>query len=251
MHERHRARSSVRTAVIWDVLRSLIAESTAQTGRTTLDVVDAGGGTGGFAVPIAELGHRVTVVDPNPDALAALDRRVSEAGLAGNVRAVQGEAGTLVEILGASVADLVLCHGVLEYVDDPVAALAAINQCLRKPGTVSVLCANRNATALARALSGRFEEARRVLVDPHGRYGDHDPVPRRFTIREVADLLAAVGLTVDQVHGVRVFSDLVPGGSTDAEPGALDALLELEAVASTQPAFQAIATQIHILGVRD
>ena len=40
--------------------------------RAGRDVVDLGGGTGGFAVRLAESGHRVRVVDPSPDALAAL-----------------------------------------------------------------------------------------------------------------------------------------------------------------------------------
>ena len=51
-----------------------------RTGRAC-DVLDIGGGTGGFAVRVAELGHRVTVVDPSPDALAALDRRAREGGV--------------------------------------------------------------------------------------------------------------------------------------------------------------------------
>ena len=58
---------------MWDVLSSALTERMAQTGNDRLDVVDAGGGTGGFAVPLAGQGHRVTVVDPSPDALAALE----------------------------------------------------------------------------------------------------------------------------------------------------------------------------------
>ena len=56
--------------------------------------LDLGGGTGGLAVPLAELGHHVTVVDPSPDALAALARRAGEAGVADRVTAVQGDADT-------------------------------------------------------------------------------------------------------------------------------------------------------------
>ena len=57
------------------------------TGAATaeLTVVDVGGGTGGFAVPLAQAGHRVTVVDASPDALAALTRRAAEAGVADRV----------------------------------------------------------------------------------------------------------------------------------------------------------------------
>ncbi|MEV1147933.1 methyltransferase domain-containing protein, partial [Micromonospora sp. NPDC049799] len=65
-----------RTAVIWSVLRAELDRR----GDTPLTVLDVGGGTGGFAVPLAHAGHRVTVVDASPDALAALTRRAAEAG---------------------------------------------------------------------------------------------------------------------------------------------------------------------------
>ncbi|MGZ6791503.1 MAG: methyltransferase domain-containing protein, partial [Mycobacteriales bacterium] len=66
----------VRTAVVWEVLSAVLHEEDPR--GSGLVVVDAGGGTGGFAVPLAELGHRVTVVDPSPDSLAALQRRAAE-----------------------------------------------------------------------------------------------------------------------------------------------------------------------------
>src|SRR5690606_4964609 len=80
-------RRSVRTAVTWRYLDAALSRRSAETGRASLDVVDAGGGTGGFAVPIAEAGHRVVVVDPSPDALAALERRAGEAGVTDRVTA--------------------------------------------------------------------------------------------------------------------------------------------------------------------
>ncbi|TWH65687.1 methyltransferase family protein [Micromonospora olivasterospora] len=104
-----------RTAVIWSVLRAEL-ERRADDELTVLDV---GGGTGGFAVPLARAGHRVTVVDASPDALAALTRRAAEAGVADRVRALQGDGDALAGLVGPASADLVLCHSVLEVVDDP------------------------------------------------------------------------------------------------------------------------------------
>src|ERR687898_2421101 len=51
-----RLRRSVRTAGVWDLLGAALADIASATGRDALDVVDAGGGTGGFAVPLAEGG---------------------------------------------------------------------------------------------------------------------------------------------------------------------------------------------------
>src|ERR1700733_8894078 len=78
-----RRRDGARSSLVWDVLQGVIAARAASLGRDAggagaqLDIVDVGGGTGGFAVPFAALGHRVTVVDPSPDALAAAPRRAA------------------------------------------------------------------------------------------------------------------------------------------------------------------------------
>ncbi|MFF4411804.1 class I SAM-dependent methyltransferase [Streptosporangium sp. NPDC001559] len=240
------ATPAVRTAVVWDVLRAVLADRVAATGRDRLDIVDAGGGTGGFAVPLAGLGHAVTVVDPSPDSLAALERRAAEAGV--GVRALQGDAADLKEILPTDGADLVLCHSVLEYVEDPAGALGAIAGLLREGGAISVLAANPLAAALHRSIAGRFDEALQVLDDPQGRWGDRDPTPRRFTRETLAVLLSAAGLTPGEVHGVRIFADLVPSRLLDGEPGAARALVALEQAAAAHPVLRDIATQLHVLG---
>lgn len=239
---------AVRTAVVWDVLSAVLAERVATTGRERLDIVDAGGGTGGFAVPLAGLGHAVTVVDPSPDSLAALERRAAEAGV--RVRALQGDAADLGELLPKEGTDLVLCHSVLEYVEDPIGAVRAMSGLLREGGVISVLAANPLAAALHRSMAGRFDEARQVLDDPEGRWGDRDPTPRRFTHQTLVRLLAAAGLTPGEVHGVRIFADLVPSRLLDGEPGAARALVALEQAAAAHPVLRDIATQLHALGHR-
>ena len=244
--ELDRSTRTPRTAVVWDALRDL-ATGDGPDDRP-LDVVDVGGGTGGFAVPLARLGHRVTVVDPSPDALAALQRRAGEAGV--EVRAVQGDAAGLLDVVDAGSADLVLCHGVLEHVDDPVPATAALAAVLRPGGTLSLLVASRNAVVLARAVAGRFAEARHALADPDGRWGPGDPLPRRFTEPVLAALLDSAGLRIQTVHGVRTVADLVPGALVDGEPGAAEALVELETATAALPDFRALATQLHVRAVR-
>src|SRR5215472_13733950 len=148
--------------VVLDVLQTVVSALGGQSGRAALDIVDAGGGTGGFAVPLASLGHHVTVVDPSPDSLAAAQRRAAEQNVP--LRAVQGDAADLALVTGKQSADLVLCHSVLEYVDSPPAAMAAIAAVLRPGGAVSVLTASAVAAVIHRALAGRSDEAHRLLT---------------------------------------------------------------------------------------
>jgi S-adenosylmethionine-dependent methyltransferase len=253
-----------RTAVIREVMRAVVAGLVAETGRSRLDIVDAGGGTGGSAVPLAGQGHTVTVIDPSPDSLAAAQRRAAEMSV--QLRAVQGDVGDLAAVIGEQGADLVLCHSVLEYVDSPAAAMSMVASVLRPGGAVSVLAASAVAAVIHRALAGRFDEARRLLAtaggpaDGPGRGpaaglegradGQPEAAPRRFTLAEVTGLIEGAGLRPGAAHGIRVFTDLVPGSFADVDPGAADALLALERAASTHPAFHDFAAQFHVLGYR-
>lgn len=228
------SRSDARTAVVWSALQPVLAVAPR-------DVLDIGGGTGGFAVRVAELGHQVTVVDPSPDALASLDRRAREQGVA--VAGQQGDLSTLLDLTGPASADLVLCHGVLGVVDDPAASLATLARVLRPGGVLSLLVAQRYAAVVARAMAGHFPQALALLdqTGPQGRSG------RRFTYDETTTLLTDAGFAVDAAHGIRVFADLVPGSLLDLEPGAGAALVELERAVAERPEYLPLATQLHLL----
>ncbi|WP_344169483.1 class I SAM-dependent methyltransferase [Kribbella lupini] len=245
-----RRRRSMRTALVAEALRVALAGRTRTDPTAGLDIVDLGGGTGGFAVPLAVEGHRVTVVDPSPDALASLERRASDEGVRELVRGVQGDAADLPQVAGKATADAVLCHGVLEVVDDPAQALQAMASVLRDGGVLSLLVAQRNAVVLARALAGHLTEARTALQDPDGRWGPADPMPRRFDEAAIVAQLAEAGFMVHTVHGVRTFTDLVPAAIVDSEAGAAEALADLERAASQHPAFRALSPQLHILATR-
>ena len=267
-----RKRDGSRSSLVLDVLADVIAARVAQSGRTALDIVDVGAGTGGFAVSIASQGHRVTVVDPSPDALAAARWRAAEAGV--TLTEVQGEAVDLPALVGepgtdgASAdrngADLVICHNVLEYVDSPDAALAAVARVLRPGGTVSVLAANTIAAVLQRALAGKYADALAMLPGPvssgtataasgssgtvSSSAGRAPSVARRFTLPELTALIERAGLRVGEAHGIRIFSSLLPGAGADL--ATVEALRELEDAAATCPPLRDIAARLHVLAYR-
>jgi S-adenosylmethionine-dependent methyltransferase len=240
-------RGSTRSAVVWAGLQPALQGEPR-------DVLDIGGGTGGLAVRVGGLGHRVTVVDPSPDALAALDRRAREHDVA--VTGRQGDLSSLLDVVGPDSADVVLCHGVLEIVDDPDAALTTLARVVRPGGVLSLLAAQRHAAVVARAMAGHFQQALALLdsptsqgpspaaVAPSGRTG------RRYTHAELTALVVGAGFVADEIHAIRVFTDLVPGSLLDLEPGASNSLVELEQAVATRPEYLPLATQIHLLAHR-
>ncbi|MBB2901520.1 SAM-dependent methyltransferase [Kineococcus radiotolerans] len=244
--ERGRPRTST---VLWEGVQRLLADAAAAPGAGELTVVDLGGGTGGLAVRVAALGHRVVVVDPSPDALAALERRTVEAGLSERVRALQGDATDLAAVLEPGRADVLLCHGVLEVVDDPRAALRAAHDALRPGGRLSLLVAQWPASVLARVLSGHLDQALHVLSDADHRWSGHDPLRRRFDRASATALAQGAGFTVTAVEGTRTFSDVVPSTRTESDAD-VELLRRLEALASTSPELLGLAGHLHLHATR-
>jgi S-adenosylmethionine-dependent methyltransferase len=238
-------RSAARTAVVWNALRGVLD---AQDEGRQASVVDVGGGTGGFAVRVAELGHRVVVVDPSPDALATLARRADESGVADLVTGHQGDLDDLPDLPDLPEADVVLCHGVLEIVEDPAAALATLAGVLRPGGTLSLLVNQRHAAVVTRAMAGHFTQAK-AMLDPSAHEGGGGP-HRRFTADEITAVLDGTGFDTVATHAVRVFVDLVPSSLVDLEAGAAQALVDLEIAVADRPEYLTLATQIHTLATR-
>jgi S-adenosylmethionine-dependent methyltransferase len=242
-----------RTAAVWAALDQVVGAG------TPLRVLDVGGGSGMFAVPLARLGHDVTVVDPSADALATLQRRAETAGVGNRVRGLQGDGDRLHEVLGAAIPggkdvggdtdggfDLALCHSVLEVVDDPAVTLRQIAAALRPAGLVSVATVNRAGAVVARALGGHPVEALALLEDRDPSPGRARPARRRFAPAELLTLVEEAGLRPGTWRGVSVVADLL-GGDSGADPSAVRTL-EL-ALAETSP-YRDVATGLHLLAAR-
>ena len=210
--------SSVRTSAVWDSVRDLVTRRSGELGRP-LRVVDLGGGTGGLAVPIAALGHHVTVVDPSPDALAALDppgrrrRRRRPGGRRPGRRRRPCSRCTPPPTPTWSAATARSRSSTT-----PPRPCAPSLPCSPTAATLSLLVAQRLAVVLARALSGQFAQARHALTSDGRPLGPGRPAAapvRRGRRRRPWS--ARRGSPCSDSHGVRIFSDLVPSAFIDSE----------------------------------
>lgn len=229
-------RAHARSALVWESLLPLLE-------RGSQAVLDIGGGSGAFAVRVAEAGQAVMLVDPSPDAVAAAERRAAERGVDGLLSTAVGDLDSLAE-LAPGPYDLVLCHDVLGVAADASAALDQVRGVLRPGGHLSLLVGQLQAAILSKVVAGHLEQALELAQ------GTSDDLPRRFEYGQILALVEQAGFSVEQVHGVRVFADSVPSAVIDSDPAAYAQLVELERSVASRPEFAAWAAQLHVLARR-
>ena len=137
--------------------------------RPSLRALDLGCGTGAAAVRLARLGMRITLLDSAPAMLDIAERAVREAGVDEKIELTQGDAAEVANLFPAGSFDIILCHNLLEYVDDPNAVLSTAAQVLRSDSTgigiLSVLVRNRAGEVLKAGIeAGDLGAAERNLT---------------------------------------------------------------------------------------
>ncbi|HYT26918.1 MAG TPA: methyltransferase domain-containing protein [Actinomycetota bacterium] len=224
-------------------------------------VVDAGGGTGQLAVPLAGLGYQVTVVDTSAAMLATCAQRAAAEGRGASARlaTVQGDAADVAGLLGGASQDAVICHDVLAGVDDPAELLGALAGVLREGGTLSLAFPNRDWLALRAGRRGDYAGALRLLDDPleaaevsaawrGARSESPGPGARRaYTAAELRPWLDKAGFELAGVLGVGVFAE---GRDEELDRAASAALLQLEQQVADREPYRSGAQTVHIVGRR-
>jgi SAM-dependent methyltransferase len=214
-----------------------------------LRVLDVGMGQGTQALRLARAGHQVTGVEQDATMVAVAREALAAEpeGIRERVRIIEGDGrDTGVHFLPGSF-DVVLCHGVLMYVEDPDALLAGLARMLAHGGLLSLLVRNADALAMRPGLYGDWASALAAFdtVSYRNRLGLDVRADRLETLTAT---LAGIGAPLHTWYGVRVFTDTA---ADDAEPPAdVETLLAAEERAGRTDPYRRVAALLHLCGVR-
>ncbi len=202
-------------------------------------VLDVGGGTAVVAVPLAERGYHVTMLEPSDGMLDVARRRIASAGA--DVEVIQGGIEDVTELVRGPF-DAICCHAVLMYLDEPHRHLEALRGLAREGSVLSLLEKNRHGLVMRPGLRGDYAEAIRVLDDPVASGNLGIPNRARWVV-EWAEQLKTVGWRMDSWVGIRLFSDLAPD---DLPAERFEELLQLEREAGRRLEYRRVARLVHI-----
>ena len=160
--------------------------------------LDAGCGDGRYLVEVGDRAGRLAGLDISEGILATAREALKGAGLEADLR--QGNLEALPFADGEF--DLVLCSQVIEHLLAPERGLAELARVLGSSGRL--LLTTDNSQTLSRVLNAPRTGLLRLL---RGRKPAFEFPHRSFAVREIADLIEAVGLRPERIETFRFHLD--------------------------------------------
>ncbi|MFI2736142.1 class I SAM-dependent methyltransferase [Streptomyces sp. NPDC018711] len=209
----------------WGRLRYTLAEVNLMRhlddgpGDAPLRILDLAGGDGGDAMRLAARGHHVTVVDLAPGMLAAAEARAAERGLSERVTCVRADVHALPADITAGGFDVVLCHNLLQYVDDVPGTLGTALAPLKEGGLFSVMAINRHSAPLNVAVR-QLDPAAALdaLNSDRLRTEMFDSELTLHTAEEIIPVLENLGCRDVRHYGIRSFCDYLTDDARKYDP---------------------------------
>nr|WP_255522912.1 methyltransferase domain-containing protein [Neiella litorisoli] len=202
-----------------------------------LRILDIGAGMGQMALWFAEAGHQVTLCDISADMLAEAKINARERQLEQQLEFIHSD---LFALPPTAPFDLILCHAVIEWVEQQAAFVAKLGEFLKPQGHLSLMAYNAKSKLFHNLVAGNFD---------HVASGMKRRSRQRLSPQWPVDLQALQQTLVDNEFcqlkrsGVRVFSDYV----RDREQAAANEqqLIELELSYADDQELCAIARYVH------
>lgn len=214
-------------------------------------VLDAGCGFGEMAAPLLGRAEKLVLFDFSKNMLEEAGKRLAAqypAAGGKRVELVRGRVEDLDSRLPPGFFDLILCHSVLEFVEEPSATLAGVARRLAPGGLLSLVAANRFNEPLKAALARSDLRKARLAIHqtefPAELFGSEPK--RAFSLDELERMAGGLELEILGRYGIRIFADFLPEALM-REAANYRPLLELEKEAARQDAYLRIARYFHLI----
>jgi S-adenosylmethionine-dependent methyltransferase len=177
-------------------------------------------------------------------------RTPDEAEVMDRVTVVHGDAGQLTDLFGAAAFDVILCHNLLKYVDDPTLVLRGATRTLRGNSAIlSIVVRNQMGEVFKAAIkAGDLTAAETNLSaawEFESLYGGR---VRFFTSGGLRAMSTSESLESIAERGVSVVADYLPPNIS--RTAQYERIFELERTLGAQPEFAANARYTHCLARR-
>lgn len=199
-------------------------------------ILDFGSGEGITANHFAEK-NDVTAIEPSKEMLSNAWKDYEYTQIVGDVNALSA--------FKNETFDMIICHNVLEYIDDKAAVIKSLARVLKKDGIISIVKHNRAGRVMQMAvLLDDFEKANAILD------GKDSTASKFGTIRYYEDndiTKWEPQITISDIMGIRTFWDLQQNQQKHGDEAWQEKMLQLELRVSQMREYKNIAFFHHLL----
>ena len=199
-------------------------------------ILDFGSGEGITANHFAEK-NDVNAIEPSKEMLSNAWKDYEYTQIVGDVNALSS--------FKNETFDMIICHNVLEYIDDKAAVIKALARVLKKDGIISIVKHNRAGRVMQMAvLLDDFEKANEILD------GKDSTASKFGTIRYYEDndiTKWEPQITISDILGIRTFWDLQQNQQKHGDEAWQEKMLQLELRVSQMREYKNIAFFHHLL----
>lgn len=226
----------------WGRLRYRVAQANLQhyLPAPPACILDLGGGNGLDTIPLLKLGYTAVILDFSQEMVAQGQKLAAQEQVSNKVAFQIGDA-TKVNIEQDRF-DIILCHNLLQYVEDVTAVLTNIHQTLRPGGIFSLMITNPFTETLAYALRDYDLAAAQANLTQSTKYVEtFDATIQRYADVELKTMLEAAGFTRLEQYGVRCVCDFMADNERKYDPDFYEQLEALELAVSNQYPYKLLA----------
>ena len=199
-------------------------------------ILDFGSGEGITANHFAKK-NDVTAIEPSEEMLSNAWKDYEYTQIVGDVNALSG--------ISDETFDIIICHNVLEYIDDKEAVIKALARVLKKDGILSIAKHNRTGRVMQLAvLLDDFEKAN-ALLDGENSMASKFGVIRYYGDKDILEWES--NLVISEVFGIRTFWDLQQNQEKHGDEDWQRKMLQLEMRVAQIPEYRDIAFFHHLL----
>jgi len=169
-----------------------------------LRVLDAGGGNGLDSLRLARMNHRIDLVDISREMLNDARASAALAGVTDRLATHAIDVFSIDEEFAEDEFDIVLCHNVIQFVDEVTPLLEKLCRVLKPGGFLSLISTNQYSLPYQAAFQEKDLDKAFELLDHSKQYNPvFDIHAHEFRPDEVIEWLTGMGLRLRKHYGIR------------------------------------------------
>jgi phosphoribosylformimino-5-aminoimidazole carboxamide ribotide isomerase len=194
-----------------------------------LQILDAGGGNGMDSLALARMNHQIDIVDVSQQMLNDANVNAALAGVSGRINTHAIDILSIGNEFSDRQFDMVLCHNVIQFIDDLELLFDAIDRVLRTDGILSLIAPNQYSLPYQAAfLNADLDEAYELLDQGEQVSSIFGVSERAYRVDELLAWLNKRGYKIEKHYGIRCMYNYWGSNEQKQEAETYEKLKKLE-----------------------